>query len=148
MKKVSANSVFILLLLIMILVGNYYLKPVAEEPAVFISDCDLTKNKCKVSLTESELEIMILGELKALQAFTIRIIDNNDWLEQASVDLKMKAMDMGKNRFAFVKSGNHGWKSEVVIPVCTTGRRDWLFEFEFEFIKSGVREKVVFELTI
>jgi len=145
-KKISANSVFILLLLLMILVGNYYFKPASEKPVVFISDCDLGKEKCKVNLAESELEIAIHGEIKALQIFTISIIDDDNLIEHANVDLKMKAMDMGKNRFAFVKSGVHSWKSDVVIPVCTTGRRDWLFEFEF--IKSGVRERVIFEITI
>jgi len=76
----------------------------------------------------------------------INIVDNDKLIERASVDLKMKAMDMGKNHFAFIKSGAHSWTAEVVIPVCTTGRRDWLFEFDF--ITSGVKKRVIFEITI
>jgi len=146
MKKVSANSVYIILMLIMILAGNYFFKPVPEKTTILVSGCDLSKDKCKVVLEKSEHEITIEGEVKALQKFTINIIDNDDMIEQASVELKMKAMDMGKNRFAFVKSGDHGWKTDVVIPVCTTGRRDWLFEFEI--IQSGAKKRVIFEIKI
>jgi len=130
----------------MILAGNYFFKPVTEKPAAYVSDCDLIKSKCNLTLAGSELEIYLTGEVKALEKFTVNIMDHDDSIEQASVTLTMKAMDMGNNRFNFVRSKESGWKSDVVIPVCTTGRRDWLFEIEI--VHSGIKKRVIFEITI
>lgn len=41
----------------------------------------------------------------------------------------MRGMDMGFNRYRFVRDGDH-WRAVVTLPVCVSGRRDWVMVME------------------
>ncbi|OHX13049.1 hypothetical protein [Chromobacterium sphagni] len=44
-----------------------------------------------------------------------------------TVDFAMPEMDMGFNRYTFVREGA-GWKAQVILPMCVSGSRRWVAE--------------------
>lgn len=45
--------------------------------------------------------------------------------ETPQVEFNMADMDMGFNRYTFVRDGAD-WKATVTLPLCVSGSRDWL----------------------
>ncbi|CUA81565.1 MULTISPECIES: hypothetical protein [Gulbenkiania] len=48
-----------------------------------------------------------------------------------SAEFSMQGMDMGFNRYRFVADGKV-WRARVTLPVCSTGRADWLMTLEVD----------------
>ena len=46
-----------------------------------------------------------------------------------TVDFSMPDMDMGFNRYVFVRDGA-GWKATVTLPMCVSGSRSWVAELK------------------
>ena len=42
----------------------------------------------------------------------------------------MKGMDMGWNRYRLNKDAAGYWNAEVTLPVCVSGRSDWVADFD------------------
>lgn len=145
MSKISLQQFSFFLLLVLILVGNYFLKQTVDDDLVEYTGCQLGVETCEIVIGDTRLKVSVEGEVKALQSFFIRIVDKNNTLDQAVVSFKMKAMDMGINQYRLVRVEN-GWVADIIIPVCTTGRRDWLVEFEF--VVNETRRKVAFDIEI
>ena len=146
MNKKTLRSFFVVLLLALVIVGNYFLRKGTDNNQVEYSKCQLGIENCLIVTDGMELEIIVEGEIKALKPFVIHMVDKNQIIDKALVKFNMKAMNMGVNQYEFVQIDNNNWKAEVVIPVCTTGRRDWLVEFE---IDNEIKKKnISFEIEI
>lgn len=145
MKKIPLQQVSIIVLLILILLGNYFLNKNTDNAVVEHTGCQLAVDSCEIVIADSHFEVRIEGEVKALQPFVFRVVDGNHVIEQAVVSFRMKAMAMGVNQYRLLKS-EAGWVADIVIPICTTGRRDWLVELEISLNKST--KKVLFDIEI
>lgn len=44
---------------------------------------------------------------------------------EPNVEFTMRDMDMGFNRYRFVRAGKR-WQARVTLPACVSGSRDWL----------------------
>jgi hypothetical protein len=44
----------------------------------------------------------------------------------------MVGMDMGVNRFHLRRKADQRWQGKVILPLCTTGRSDWIATVEIE----------------
>ncbi|MDH5423660.1 MAG: hypothetical protein OEY29_01540 [Gammaproteobacteria bacterium] len=99
-----------------------------------------------MSVSGKKIELSIEGEVKALQPFILRISDKNHAIDRAVAVFRMKGMDMGKNEYAFVNIDAQNWIAEVVIPLCTVGRRDW--SIELELYQGDVKKKLSFDIKI
>lgn len=137
---------FFVLLLALVMAANYFLKEEKEVVVIEYSKCNLSKGECNLFAGNEIIRVSVVGEIKALQKFEIRLSGQSDNVLGARVNFKMKTMDMGINQYTFVKHEDGVWLAEVVIPICTAGRRDWLVELELS-LKSG-QKKVVFDLVI
>ncbi|POZ63984.1 hypothetical protein [Chromobacterium alticapitis] len=49
--------------------------------------------------------------------------------EAPTADFTMADMDMGFNRYTFVRDGA-GWQARVTLPMCVSGSRAWLVELK------------------
>lgn len=146
MNKISHQNIFIGLLLIGVLIGNYFLnKDMKSTGLVEYSKCRLGIDACEIIINNKHLSVVLDGEVKALAPFFIKISDKNNLIDNAIVSFKMKAMDMGVNKYRFIK-GNSNWSAKIIIPICTTGRRDWLAEIEVQY--ANTIRKVTFNIEI
>lgn len=143
----SSQAIIFIILLCFVFVGNYLAKNYFQgdrNGRTEVSLCRLTDGECQIGFFGSYLDIHVEGEIQALQRFNIVITDSENIIHSANIRLQMKAMDMGFNEFVFNKETNHQWRAGVVIPVCTTGRRDWLFEITV--FDGSKKLKTVFEV--
>lgn len=58
-------------------------------------------------------------------------------VERVRVRFAMSGMDMGPNLYALLRQPDNTWVGQVTLPICTTGRLDWLAEVS---VVSGGRE--------
>ena len=147
MKKITVRHFSIILLLSIVLIVNYFLRQdidITNTPVEY-SKCRLGDQSCEIIIAGHRLELLIEGEVRALKPFIVHIVDTDNILEQAKVIFEMKAMDMGINQYVFKKVDDN-WQANVVIPICTTGRLDWVAEFEIA--SNGDLRKVVFNIEI
>lgn len=147
MNKITFRHFSIILLLSVILIVNYFLRQDVDNSNTPIeySTCRLGGESCEIVIAGHRLELLIEGEVKALKPFIVRIFDKDNAIGQAKVRFLMKTMDMGINQYAF-KKVDDSWQVNVVIPICTTGRRDWVAEFDIDF--NGESIKLVFNVEI
>ena len=99
------------------------------------NNCGVESKKCIVEFNKLKLKILFDENIYYLKPFKVSVLNENmDELELESiqVDFKMKSMDMGVNRFFFKKNeveSAHVWNAKVLLPICITGRADWISEF-------------------
>lgn len=147
MNRITFQHYFIILLLSCVLIVNYFLRQDADDiniPVIY-SECRLGNENCEIIVAGHRLEFFVEGKVKALKPFIVHIVDKDNAIQQAKVQFEMKAMDMGINQYVF-KKDDDSWQADVVIPICTTGRRDWLVEFDIN-INAGVK-RIVFNIEI
>ena len=98
-------------------------------------NCDVESKKCIVELNEFKINISFDENIYYLKPFNISVTNENMddlELESIQVDFKMKTMDMGVNRFFFKKNEVENaqiWNAKALLPICVTGRADWISEF-------------------
>jgi hypothetical protein len=84
--------------------------------------CDLSESRCSVaghSLEFIERPVLPLKPIRVeLRSKTV--------IQSVILELEMQDMDMGINRFSLNKESQGLWSGTIMIPVCATGRRDWL----------------------
>jgi len=129
MKNINLFSVFVILIVSIVAISQYYLrKEVTEDKQYDSSDCQLRAGECHLKYDHAQYVVSISGELKALQPFFITIADPAQKITNATVKLTMKDMDMGLNHYSFIPTSGNRWRAKVIIPVCTTGKRTWQIE--------------------
>lgn len=88
---------------------------------------------CKVELGGVNVDVFFEKNIFYLKPFKIfiRTTKNNN-IESIIVDFKMKGMDMGINRFEFIKVNNthkkKSWIAKAILPICVNGRSNWIAE--------------------
>lgn len=51
---------------------------------------------------------------------------------QVYAEFVMQGMEMGLNRYRLEHQPNGAWQGRVTLPVCVSGRRDWLLVLEVD----------------
>lgn len=61
--------------------------------------------------------------------------------QAVQVELNMQGMEMGLNRYRLLPQANGEWHAAITLPVCVSGRRDWLMVIEVD----GARRALMFQ---
>jgi len=139
MKKEFFNVAILAFLFIMIVAAQIIFSGrdnKTDDIVVVNTDCRLDLKDCVIPLAETTIRISADKNIKPLEAFSIELTEHSSVIQSVFLDLSMLEMDMGKNQFVFSKTSQKQWKSTVVIPVCTTGRRDWMVELYIKLEKK------------
>ena len=95
----------------------------AVEPA-----CDSAVQPCRARSADLTLELQLGPPVSPLRPFTAQLgVVDGELHAAAAVELSfvMRGMEMGLNRYRLQHAGEH-WRGQVTLPVCTTGRVDWI----------------------
>lgn len=67
-------------------------------------------------------------DVESLERFPLRVdVEASDeTVESVTVEFVMKGMEMGLNRYRLSASEDGAWEGTAVLPVCSSGRLDWL----------------------
>jgi hypothetical protein len=125
---------FFLLLREGYLTGNQQ-HPVYQQYRLIVdAGCDITQTGCNSSADGIRLRLELKDSPGALRPFPAHVqIDGLQNPEQVDVRVifSMQGMDMGDLRQKLVFNQQTGeWSGQVILPICTSGRSDWLARME------------------
>jgi hypothetical protein len=84
---------------------------------------------------------------RALQPFPVSVqVDADRQPDDVLVVFSMAGMDMGRNRYRLLPAGDGRWRGEVTLPVCSSGRSDWLADVEIHYADRLYRLRAPFVL--
>lgn len=106
-----------------------------------VEGCDLAEQGCVMHGYQLEFD----RPVRPLSLFKARVKSEYP-MDSAVLYLEMKDMDMGINRFKFTPGKEGAWETDVMIPVCSTGRRDWLVTLLIQ--SEGRSSRLVFPLSV
>jgi hypothetical protein len=105
--------------------------PVYQQYRLIVdASCDITQTGCNSSGDDIRLRLELKGSPGALRPFPAHVhIDGLQNPGQLDVRMifSMQGMDMGDLRQKLVfNQQTGGWSGQVILPICTSGRSDWL----------------------
>lgn len=124
--------------LVIVLIGtvvglNRYFEP--EQPPVAVQCSDLLAG-CRVDLAGKAVELGAKGELKVLKPFELWA--RAPGAHQVQASFAMKDMDMGFNLYTLKPGPDGVFRVRVTLPVCVSGRRDWIVVLDVDGRKIEV----------
>ena len=105
--------------------GSWLQKPdeVTFHPVSSLS-CESGMTHCKVRFSDAALELEFVSPAIVMSPFVVKLTTKAD-VAEATMQFRMKNMDMGIQQYRLANIGNGLWQSEVILPVCSLGRSDW-----------------------
>ena len=104
-----------------------------------ITICPTNGNWCESPFNQHKIAIRFPKKIPYLTKFPVQVrIKNKNKIniQQLQIQFSMQGMQMGINRFNLKPklnqedSNTQFWQAEVVLPVCVSGRKDWLVELK------------------
>ncbi|MBX9265738.1 hypothetical protein [Chromobacterium violaceum] len=94
-----------------------------SAPAAQVLSCDIERGACALPGGGA---LRFSARPSNGQPFEIRL-DGVAAEAAPTADFTMPGMDMGFNRYTFLRDGA-GWKAKAILPMCVSGSRDWQVE--------------------
>ncbi|HHH46968.1 MAG TPA: hypothetical protein ENK53_08185 [Thiotrichales bacterium] len=91
-------------------------------------DCDAARDVCEVSGEGLRVRLHLGPGVKPMRPFPVRVEVAD--AEQVVIRFEMPGMDMGRNLYRLKPAGAGRWEGRAVLPVCLSGRSDWVAEAE------------------
>lgn len=108
--------------------------------------CDVRQG-CRAADESAAVTVTFGAEPRALQPFPIHIqLDGHQQADAVTVAFSMQAMDMGSNRYRLIADAPGGWNADITLPICTSGRTDWVADFELVVADRRLKIQVPFVL--
>lgn len=112
----------------------HVLQPGEPRPQT-VSCPDLTK-LCRFEVAGNPAELRFAAPPSGLHPFTLLLHAPAAHAVYAS--FTMRGMDMGFNRYRLLSGGAGNWQAQVLLPVCVTGRRDWVLTLTLDDISVEI----------
>lgn len=123
--------------------------PQSEPPVSALAvtpGCDLQQG-CRAGNDSMTVDVQFGAAPRALQPFPVSLqVTGSEAPKGISVVFSMRGMDMGLNRYHLIGDATSGWKADITLPVCVSGRSDWVAEFELLTDRRRLRFSVPFVL--
>ena len=117
----------IVIALAAIAVAGYWLKRPAAAVAVPCAD---PLAGCRFSHRSTTVTVHFSARPSPLKAF--EIVAHAPGATHLSAEFQMVGMEMGFNRYDLRQTGNGIFVSKVTLPVCVSGRRDWMMTLDID----------------
>ncbi|MFO7542691.1 MAG: hypothetical protein R6W97_07785 [Thiobacillus sp.] len=132
MKQIAIPLVLILAL-VAIAVAGYWLKRPAGAQEVACADplagCTFTHRGAAASVRFSV-------QPAPLEAFEIRAAAPG--VSRLSAEFQMVGMDMGFNRYDLRPTPDGAFATQVTLPACVSGRRDWILYLDLDGVRYAL----------
>ncbi len=102
---------------------------------------------CVAAGEEFTLRLIMGPGVRALMPFPVQVeLLGDQEVDSVTASFSMSGMDMGVNRYRLISDGADRWLANVTLPVCTSGRSDWLAAVEV--VAAGRRYAVEVPFTL
>ena len=138
-KRQRWVGALVLLVAVAVLFGIQIYRPAPDagletaEVLTVAADCDVAQTACTARGEGLAVELTLGPDAQPMEAFKIRLRTTEDQLPASAVvelEFRMQAMDMGMNRYRLLRNDQGAWTGEATLPVCSSGRSDWLAEVD------------------
>lgn len=106
-----------------------------DRPPAEIACADLHAG-CTARFDGREVQVGVVGPMKALAPFEVRV--KGAGIRKVQASFAMKDMDMGFNLYALRPASDGSFRTRVTLPVCVSGRRDWIMVLDVDGRKFAV----------
>lgn len=108
--------------------------PLVDKSLATDPQCDVSAGGCRVLSDDLDLILRFGPEIRALKPFDIEFqFDRSvQQVQEILVRFVMSGMSMGLNEYQLIENEAGLWTGRVTLPVCTSGRSDWLAEITIE----------------
>ncbi len=117
-------------------------------PVVISNDCTMKGAGCDLSLGQiGHVIVRAPSVIKPLVKFSLVVEPQGDASKSmgaVSVDFQMVGMDMGINRYPLTRSSDGNYAQNIILPVCTTTRTDWVADMRFTTTAGTYVAKIPF----
>ncbi len=115
-----------------------------SQTLVLDSRCNV-RSGCTARGDGVSVSVHMASTRSALKPFNVTL-SSDAALNAVTVSLEMQGMDMGQNHYRLLRAADGSWQAEITLPVCASGRSDWLADFELQTAKARYRFGVPFTL--
>lgn len=139
MNKVLFGGVAVLLAVSGLAVGVYFgyrnssTTTRTVEVLSSAADCRVTEARCEASGGNALVSLVLQGPVTPMSTFGVDVGVAGlapESIEAVRLVFEMRGMDMGQNSYVLRPMSSPAdmshWQTQAMLPVCTTGRRDWL----------------------
>lgn len=111
-----------------------------SQPCVVQQGCQVVDESVAVTVNFG-------AEPRALQPFPIHLrLEGGQRADSVTVAFSMQGMDMGSNRYRLIADASGGWNADITLPICLSGRTDWVADFDFVVADRRLQVQVPFVL--
>ena len=116
-----------------IAVTGYWLKRPAGAVAV---DCADPLSGCIFSHRDATVAVRFSEQPAPMAMFELQV--RTPAASRISAEFQMVGMDMGFNRYDLRPDGHGAFSSQVTLPVCVSGRRDWTLYLDVDGLRYAL----------
>lgn len=102
------------------------------------ADCDSALRACAARSDSVDIALQLGPPVRPMQVFTIQVRTLRGTLgadARVDVQFQMRDMDMGINRYRLAIDADGVWRGSALLPVCSSGRSDWIAQVEISTAK-------------
>ncbi|HHH43675.1 MAG TPA: hypothetical protein ENK49_06015 [Gammaproteobacteria bacterium] len=119
---------------------------VSAQPLRLSTPCNVRQG-CRAVGETISARVVFGRQVRGLQPFPVQVmVDSADPIESVSVAFAMQGMDMGQNRYRLNGDTMSAWTASVTLPICSSGRSDWVADFDLLAAGRHYRFQVPFVL--
>ena len=97
------------------------------------SSCNPVGGQCTARSESIAITLRLEDALRPLKRFQVEVDVADAYaqeMDSVAVQFSMVGMNMGVNRFGLDNTAKRKWGGFAILPVCATGRADWLVNVE------------------
>jgi hypothetical protein len=92
--------------------------------------CAAPMQGCAFQLDQQPVQVEFVEPPSGLHPFTLRVITPH--AQEIHAHFTMQEMEMGYNQYQLISQSPQHWQARVVLPVCVTGRHDWILTLNID----------------
>lgn len=118
-----------------------------QRPLEAAPGCVPVDRWCEAGGDGAILALRLGPDVKTMAPFAVRArVRVPGEIRRVVVDFAMQGMDMGVNRYRLEPGSDGLWSGQVTLPICSTGRLDWVAELKVETPKAVYRGRFPFSI--
>lgn len=117
-------------LVVGLVVATLWLWQTSEPEPAQVATCADLQVGCELHTQAGRIVVRVEGKLQVLKPF--RLLVEAPGARGVHASFAMGGMDMGFNRYVLQRTAPGAFQGHIVLPVCVSGRRDWLMSLEID----------------
>ena len=105
------------------------------QPLPLLQSCQANAGFCTAGNEQLRLSVSLGPGVAALKPFPVTLAmdaDSRPDVKEITLVFSMQGMTMGQNRYRMIRQSDRVWSAKVTLPICTSGRSDWLADLDIE----------------